>query len=144
MITAGLMIDNPNDDDIHRIGRQCMRAFTLVRDHCSEELGTELDDLDRLQRLLDAGVLQAEQTYDLQCLGIAFGRILVANTPGLDWAMLDDEYGRDPTLRFEESSLTINTLTVLSKRIECGERVDVRELYNRITADLPAIVAEAD
>jgi hypothetical protein len=115
-----------------------------VRDHCGEELGTELDDLDRLQRLLDAGVLQADQTYDLQCLGIAFGRILVASMPGLDWAMLDDEYGRDPTLRYDESSLTINTLTLLSKRVERGERVDVRDLYDRVTTDLPGIAAKAD
>lgn len=41
---------------------------------------------------------------------------------------LTDEYGTDPTLRYRETSLHINALTMLSKRIEDGEVIDVRAM----------------
>jgi len=48
---------------------------------------------------------------------------------GLDWWIVEDEYGRDPCLRYEHTTLQINPLTMISKRLERGERVSERELY---------------
>jgi hypothetical protein len=39
-----------------------------------------------------------------------------------------DEYGTDPTLRYESTSLQVNAMTMISKRIEDGEAVDVASL----------------
>jgi hypothetical protein len=42
--------------------------------------------------------------------------------------MVTDEYGTDPTLRFKNTTVQINALTMISKRVERDERVDVSEL----------------
>jgi len=42
--------------------------------------------------------------------------------------MITDEYGTDPTLRFKDTSINVNALTMISKRIERDEPVDVLDL----------------
>ncbi len=126
----GRRITAPSDDDLTRLAKAAMTASDLVSRHVGTDLDTSEADLDRLQQLLDRGALRPADRHELRCLGVAFGRVIVANVEGLDWAIIDDEYGRDPTLRYRESSLTINVLTMISKRIEDGRIVDVRELYD--------------
>jgi len=72
-------------------------------------------------------MFKKSQTYELQCLGVAFGDVLASELP-LRWVMVTDEYGTDPTLRFKETTLQINALTMISKRVERGEAVNISEL----------------
>jgi len=83
-----------------------------------------MKDLPVLQRLLDDSVFQKSQPYELQSLGVAFGDVL-AGELSLRWVMITDEYGTDPTLRFKNTSLNVNALTMISKRVERDEPVDV-------------------
>jgi hypothetical protein len=57
---------------------------------------------------------------ELQCLGVAFGDVLAGELP-LHWAMVTDEFGTDPTLRFERTTAMFNALTMISKRVERGD-----------------------
>ena len=88
-----------------------------------------------LQAIVDGKHLTAAQTYELQCLGIVFGDALVG-AGGLEWVMVVDEYGRDPALRMVGSDTLLFPLTMLSKRVERGETVDVAALFRVITQDL--------
>jgi hypothetical protein len=124
------MLSDPSEEDTTRLAEQWLVAFELVLQHCGAELDQSLADLDRLQALLDLEVLAPTDTYELQCLGIALGRVLAHNVPGLDWATVEDEYGRDPTIRYRRTSFQINVLTQISKRVERREPVDVRRLYD--------------
>jgi hypothetical protein len=87
-------------------------------------------DLPILQRLLDDKAFKKSQTYELQSLGVAFGDVLASEFP-LRWVMITDEYGTDPTLRFKNTSVNINALTMISKRVEKDEPVDVSELLRK-------------
>lgn len=86
-------------------------------------------DLPIIQKLIDDRAFGESQTYELQCLGVAFGDVLANELP-LHWVMITDEYGTDPTLRFKNTSINVNALTMISKRIERGEAVDVSKLLN--------------
>jgi hypothetical protein len=90
-------------------------------------------DLPVLQKLIDDRVFNKSQTFELQSLGVAFGDVLASELP-LRWVIITDEFGADPTLRFKDMSVNINALTMISKRIERGEPVDVFELL-RITRE---------
>jgi hypothetical protein len=90
-------------------------------------------DLPVLQRLLDDRVFAKTQTYELQCLGIAFGDVLASELP-VHWMMVTDEYGTDPTLRYRDTTIQINALTMISKRVERDEEVDVSTLL-RMTGE---------
>ena len=87
-------------------------------------------DLPIIQRLLDDKAFKKSQTYQLQCLGVVFGDVLASELP-LRWMMITDEYGTDPTLRFKNTNININALTMISKRVERDEPVDVSQLLQQ-------------
>ena len=87
-------------------------------------------DLPVLQHLIDEKVFQKSQTYELQSLGVVLGDVLASEFP-LRWVMISDEYGTDPTLRYKNTSININALTMISKRIEQDKPVDVFQLVRQ-------------
>jgi len=103
---------------------------------------TAAGKLGLVRALLAARVFRAEQTYELECLGIVFGDAM-AQEAGLEWAMITDENGRDPVLRVPGSSFLLFPLTMISKRVERGEEVDVFELFEGVLAQLEHVRANA-
>jgi hypothetical protein len=59
-----------------------------------------------------------------------FGDVLASELP-LRWVMISDEYGTDATLRLKNTSTNINALTMISKRVERDEPVDVFRLLQK-------------
>ena len=92
-------------------------------------------DLPVLQNLIDDRVFNKSQTYELQCLGVAFGDVLASEFP-LRWVMVTDEFGTDPTLRFKKTTIQINALTMISKRVERDEAVSVQWLLDKTREQL--------
>jgi len=90
-----------------------------------------------LQNLIDEQVFNREQTYELQCLGVAFGDVLARELP-LRWVMVTDEFGTDPTLRFKETTLQVNALTIISKRVDRDQPVSVEWLLDKTREQLAA------
>lgn len=90
-----------------------------------KKLNKSPSDFTTLQEIVNKKVLSPKQTWELQALGICFGDALTSFIPGLNWILVTDEYGTDPTLRYRNSSLQINALTMISKRIEGGEDVNI-------------------
>lgn len=101
-----------------------------------------LEDLSRLQAVIDSDQVPIENTQELQSLGIVFAKVFVNETPNYDWWIVEDEYGKDACLRFKETSLLIFPLTILSKRIEDGEKFDVSELLHALRKNLECIKHE--
>jgi hypothetical protein len=89
--------------------------------------------LGTLRALLDANVFRSDQTYELQSMGIVLGDVFVQDM-GFHWLIVEDEYGRDPAIRYAETSVILFPLTMISKRIEAGEKVEVFDLYNGLAA----------
>jgi hypothetical protein len=135
-------IEAPTDSDVDAIARALIHADQV----CFDVLGVRLEgtraDLDLLQKILDRGVVERGATYTLQALGLALGKVFVAENRGYDWWMVEDEYGRDPAIRYERSSLLTYPRTMISKRIEDGESVDVADLYDRLLTRLEQLVEE--
>jgi hypothetical protein len=103
-----------------------------VRDHFEPEARHKYEVLDEKLRLLDTILknnwVEPSETLKLQCLGITFGDAL-AQELGLKWVTVEDEYGRDPALVVEGTSIITFPLTAISKRVESGDVVDVHELF---------------
>jgi len=94
-------------------------------------------DLPILQKLIDDRVFHKSQTYELQSLGVAFGDVLASELP-LRWVMVTDEFGTDPTLRLKQTTIQINALTMISKRVERDEPVSVQGLLDKTREQLAA------
>jgi hypothetical protein len=112
-------------DDVARLEKQrALVAATAKERYGTSALTKTKADVAVLQRLLDDRAFSKNQTYELQCLGVVLGDVLASEFP-LRWVMVTDEYGTDPTLRFRDTTIQINALTMISKRVERDETVDV-------------------
>jgi len=47
----------------------------------------------------------------------------------LTWVAVEDQYGRDPALALDGTSILLFPLTSISKRVERGEEVEVYQLF---------------
>ena len=82
-------------------------------------------------------------TFRLQSIGLALGDVLVKEA-GFHWVVVEDKYGRDPAVKFGSSSVLVFPMTMISKRIERGERPDLHDLFESITRNLPDLARKAD
>jgi hypothetical protein len=126
-----------HEDDARLTRQRSVVSALANRRYGTVSLTGTKSDLPVLQRLIDDRAFSKSQTYELQCLGVAFGDIL-ASELRLRWVMITDEYGTDPTLRFNDTSLHINALTMISKRVERNEPVDVSELLRKTREQIAA------
>jgi hypothetical protein len=135
-------IEAPTESDIDRIAHQLIHANGVVEQATGMALTGGLDDLVLIQSVLDAKLIETEATYSLQALGIAFGKVFIENNVFYDWWMVEDEYGRDPAIRYKETTLLVFPQTMISKRVEDGEVVVVQEMYDGLCERLEEIRLE--
>jgi hypothetical protein len=106
-----------------------------VRNHYDSDSLTKYDSFDGKLELLDIIIksnwIQKDEKYKLQCLGIAIGDAIVQDL-NFTWIEVEDEYGTDPAIKLGDTSLILFPLTIISKRIENDEVVDVFELFEKI------------
>ena len=118
-------------EDSARLERQrALVAAAIKKKYGIPRLTGTRKDLPILQKLLDDRVFSKSQTYELQSLGVTFGDVLTSEFP-LRWVMVTDEYGTDPTLRFRNTAVNINALTMISKRVERDEQVSLSHLVEK-------------
>jgi Domain of unknown function (DUF3806) len=97
--------------------------------------------LGTIRAILQGNIFKREQTYELQCLGIVLGDAFVQEL-GMEWIMVEDEHGSDPGVRMPKTSIIIFPMTMISKRIEAGEQVDVFDLFNKVTTQVEELVRQ--
>ncbi len=124
-------VETPTDEDLARIERQ--REW--VRGHFEPASQPLYEEYDQKLRLLDAiiqnGWIEPSETWKLQSLGITLGDAFVQRC-GFEWVSVEDEYGRDPALRLPGTTIILYPLTMISKRVEKGESVDVYSLIDGV------------
>jgi hypothetical protein len=136
-------VDKPTGEDLLRIEAQ----RDWVRNHFSPDALHKYDLLPEklrlLQVILDAGWIERGETVKLQSLGITLGDALVQEL-GMEWVMVEDEYGRDPAIRLPGTTVILFPLTMISKRLERAEAVNVVELFNGVRKLAQAMAADPD
>jgi Domain of unknown function (DUF3806) len=135
-------IEAPTEADVDTLARAILHAERVTTEVLGSEMEGTRKDLSLIQQLLDTRTIERESTYTLQALGLAFGRAFIHVNEGYDWWMVEDEYGRDPAIRYRESSLLAYPRTMLSKRIEDGESVNVTELFDQLRDRLAQLIAD--
>jgi len=128
--------------------------FTSIEERVAAILDLDKDDIDAyhqdnktlplIQAIIDEEKYSADDTYELQSLGVAFGSYLEHINNNLYWAIIRDEYGRDICLHSKNLAITVFPLTMLSKRIEEGASIDVEELKNNLIARIDELSSSGD
>jgi hypothetical protein len=126
-------------EDWQRLQKQSAVVENLIADDRSrKKFQTAAGKLGTIRAILRANVFQPHQKYELQCLGIVLGDAFVLELK-MDWVMVEDEYGRDPALSLPGSSIILFPLTMISRRVERGDTVDVFGLFNSVLTQVGQI-----
>jgi hypothetical protein len=96
------------------------------------------NDLPVLQALADHDAMRNANFEAWVTVGIAFGDALIACIPGLHWCLVTDQFGTHAALQFEQKAFSISAPTMLWKRVERGEPIDLAH----ITDELRSLVVE--
>ena len=117
--------------------RQRAYVKSLVEKHVPDKKLTRTKaDFEVLQALVDLRVIPKGKAWEWEALGVAFSDALVGTIPGLAWAEVTDKYGTDPTLRYGTTSVQVNALNMIAKRVRKGEDVDIAGLASWIERSL--------
>jgi hypothetical protein len=115
---------------------------TWVKDHYAPESKLKYDTVEGKLHLLDtiikSGWIEKDETLKLQCLGVTLGDAF-AQDLSLEWIEVKDEFGNDPALKLPNTSIIIYPLTMVSKRIEDDEKVNIYELYSGLKKKIEEI-----
>ena len=95
-------------------------------------------DLPVLQALVDHDAMRNANFEAWVAVGIAFGDALIACIPGLHWCLVTDQFRTHAALQFEQKAFSISAPTMLWKRVERGEPIDLAH----ITDELRSLVVE--
>jgi hypothetical protein len=127
------------DADWQRLQKQSAVVENLIADDRSKKkFQTTAGKLGTIRAILRSNVFGPTQKYELQCLGIVLGDAFVLEL-GMEWVMVEDEYGRDPALKMPGSSIILYPLTMISRRIERGEKVEIFEFFNNVLSQIAQI-----
>lgn len=130
-----------DDSDYKMLATRWAAIVSLAREECGIEIDQSLASLDVLQRVLDDDLVNEE---GLLALGVVLGRIMAKNIANLDWWVVEDEFGRDLCLRYMETTLQVNPITMIAKRAERGETVNVRQLFTAVSNQVDRIAKQYD
>ena len=111
--------ERPTEADLSRLAGMRADYTDILGLEDPSDLSVEV-----LQDAIDRHLAAPEDTYRLQCLGVALGD-LFCRLGDFEWRMIDDEYGRDPTIASKSRIWNLNALTVISKRVQAREAFDV-------------------
>lgn len=131
--TAG---DKLNIGELSDMDRQYMaQQRATLGDLASSKLGRHFSgnkqaDLEVLQLLLDKRLVRADETRELQAMGVIMGDLLAAEL-GMHWVIYEDNRGRSRALRLGESDEYLFPVTMISRRREVGNDTPVAVIYQK-------------
>jgi hypothetical protein len=136
LATGVLAEDPPEISALGRLDRQFLqqqrnRVDELARFDLGRQLQTDKNNnLGILQTLLDRRVVTADQTLELQAMGVVLGDLLAAEL-GMKWVIYEDRYGRSRALQLGSSDNFLFPITMISRRVAAGAQVDVTAVYEK-------------
>lgn len=95
-------------------------------------------DLRIIQDILDRKLVGADETAQLQAMGIVLGEYL-RREHGLRWVVYSDAKGRSRALEVPAKDEFIFPVTQISSRVRVGAEVDVQAIYQRLEQEIKRI-----
>ena len=104
---------------------------TLTKDFTSQEA-----DIEKLQKLMDGGKIQANQRTAWESIGLAFGTILENEMDGMQWMTVIDGNKEYPVLQF--GNLFFDPAYLIWSKVKAKQTIDLKAEFARIKAEVEA------
>ena len=95
-------------------------------------------DLENLQKVIDSGRFNPKQRQAWESFGTAFGVILVNEMDGMEWVTVIDGQKESPALRFRDSKVMLNPISLIWDKAKSGQPCDLKAEFERIKNEVEA------
>ena len=148
-IVASLKVRNASDKpvkevipvrilEINQINENYDWAVSTVKKQLTKDFtGTEAD-LENLQKVIDSGRFNPKQRQAWESFGTAFGVILVNEMDGMEWVTVIDGQKEFPALRFRDSKVMVNPISLIWDKAKSGQPCDLKAEFERIKNEVEA------
>ena len=120
-------IEELNEDDKEWLRKN--REWLIGHFDNPEDYSTVSAKLKLIETVLSNKWVNKDETAKLHALGIAFGDALEQDVEELSWVAVEDDIGRDPALRWLDTSVIVFPHTSISKRVEDDVKFDVYDMF---------------
>ena len=107
---------------------------TTVKKTQTKDFTSQEEDIEKLQKLVDGGKIQANQRTAWENLGLAFGTILENEMDGMTWVTIVDGSKEYAALQFAD--LLINPATLVWNKIKAKQPCDLNAEFARIKEEV--------
>jgi len=130
------IVEPMRDSDRRKSDGQRKLVEALARRHVGvAPSGGSLGDLRLIQKIIDRRVLETDQSFELQALGVTLGDVM-ARQLELKWVIVNDKYGRTRALQYGDNEDVFFPITMVSRRYEADLFVDVEDLYDKMAIEV--------
>ena len=109
-------------------------ASTTVKKTLTKDFTSQEADIEKLQKLMDGGKIQANQRTAWESIGLAFGSILENEMDGMTWVTVIDGKKEYPALQF--SSLLFDPASMVWNKIKNKQACDLKAEFARIKSEV--------
>lgn len=83
--------------------------------------------MENLQKVIDSGRFNPKQRQAWESFGTAFGVILVNEMDGMEWVTVIDGQKEFPALRFRDSKVMVNPISLIWNKAKSGQPCDLKD-----------------
>lgn len=148
-IVASLKVRNASDKpvkevipvrilEINQINENYDWAVSTVKKQLTKDFTGTAADLENLQKVIDSGRFNPKQRQAWESFGTAFGVILVNEMDGMEWVTVIDGQKESPALRFRNSKVMVNPISLIWDKAKSGQPCDLKAEFERIKNEVEA------
>ncbi len=148
-IVASLKVHNVSDKpvkevipvrilEINQINENYDWAVSTVKKQLTKDFTGTSADLENLQKVIDSGRFNPKQRQAWESFGTAFGVILVNEMDGMEWVTVIDGQKESPALRFRDSKVMVNPISLIWDKAKSGQPCDLKAEFERIKNEVEA------
>lgn len=150
-IVASLKVRNVSDKpmkevipvrilEINQINENYDWAVSTVKKQLTKDFTGTSADLENLQKVIDSGRFNPKQRQAWESFGTAFGVILVNEMDGMEWVTVIDGQKESPALRFRDSKVMVNPISLIWDKAKSGQPCDLKAEFERIKNEVEAVM----
>ena len=113
-------------------------ASTTVKKTLTKDFTSQEEDIEKLQKLMDGGKIQANQRTAWESIGLAFGTILENEMDGMKWVSVIDGRKEFPALQFE--GLLVNPASLVWEKVKAKTPCNLKDEFARIKTQVEELL----
>ncbi len=114
---------------------------TTIKKNFTKDFTSQEADIEKLQKLMDSGKVQANQRNAWENIGLCFGTIIENEMDGMKWVTVIDGRKEYPALQYQD--MLINPSALVWEKIKAKQPCLLKEEFDRIKAEMENRLNEA-